>query len=975
MERRGLDGPVVPSNSVDGGTGRTSAHRLQQPDYSEKSVQEALEHLASIDLIELPIEAKVEHCRATRDLRSCGRSVECVLNSCGHASLCAECSRRCDICPICRIPIPKKGNIFRLRLYYECVAAHLISKGDDDRFQEKQNGKNQLIADVQRLYSLFDVAIDNNLVSLICHYVTDVCMDESAVSSDPLIAFLLDEVVVKDWCKRTFKNIITELQGIYKLALQEMKTMLGSLLKSSVKLVGLSNVLEVLESSFRDTLSVQLHDLHDLQDNILKTKQHIEMMIWCLRHQFLENVRSRHTNITSWRSHVRERKSAAIKHSWPDSVNHSADSMRRDGSTLFIEDALSNLEIEQGYSHETAGELEIASLQKDGGSSFFRSTIEGMAGCYPFENLRAATDMLFWHGSSDLVVAKQAIFLYYLFDRHWTIPDEEWRYVVDDFAATFSISRHSLLESFTFYLLDDHTNEALQEACRLLPEISGPTTHPKVAQVLLERQNPDAALMVLRWSGRDGGSQLVSLGEAITTVRVRVECGLLTEAFMYQRMLCTKVKERKLMHESRDASDDLKDERRTWVDWVEALVTEICCLCIRRNLVDRMIELPWNLDEEKYLHKSLLDFAIDDPSTTIGSLLVVFYLQRYRYIEAYQVDRKLQNVEQDFISKNSVSEEVLIRMESASHWRTGLVAKSIKLLPEVQQQQVKTGKLPELVFPALEVDIPANSDIPEVQEPNSTSLLVPSSIDSSIPNQMDKATTFLKPLGLETPSKLGVFSNNSHFGLGKYGSPSIPHGSLFMSVERGLKSQSGIGENFKFEGMTTPGTHRASPMTATPLKEFNRNSSRVPWNSSFLDHQFDKVSPEKEEQNGFTNRFQNTRPHSTVLADPVTPLSGNHFLSKDSAQQTPYLDASSKQVPSDRSGRPRKVVPEDDQMDISWSHGEKDSVEYTTANGGLRWRSDDTSEDEEQQSPDRLTGAASQATPARKFRRSRFARR
>ncbi|GMQ04791.1 hypothetical protein CsSME_00050102 [Camellia sinensis var. sinensis] len=43
--------------------------------------------------------------------------------------------------------------------------------------------------------------------------VTDVCMDENAVSSDPVIAFLLDEVVVKDWCKRTFKNIRTELQG------------------------------------------------------------------------------------------------------------------------------------------------------------------------------------------------------------------------------------------------------------------------------------------------------------------------------------------------------------------------------------------------------------------------------------------------------------------------------------------------------------------------------------------------------------------------------------------------------------------------------------------------------------------------------------------------------------------------------------------------------------------------------------------
>lgn len=39
-------------------------------------------------------------------------------------------------------------------------------------------------------------------------------MDESAVSSDPVIAFLLDEVVVKDWSKRTFRNIVFELQGI-----------------------------------------------------------------------------------------------------------------------------------------------------------------------------------------------------------------------------------------------------------------------------------------------------------------------------------------------------------------------------------------------------------------------------------------------------------------------------------------------------------------------------------------------------------------------------------------------------------------------------------------------------------------------------------------------------------------------------------------------------------------------------------------
>lgn len=52
--------------------------------------------------------------------------------------------------------------------------------------------------------------------------VTDVCMDESAVSSDPVIAFLLDEVVVKDWCKRASRNIIAELQEICKLNLENL---------------------------------------------------------------------------------------------------------------------------------------------------------------------------------------------------------------------------------------------------------------------------------------------------------------------------------------------------------------------------------------------------------------------------------------------------------------------------------------------------------------------------------------------------------------------------------------------------------------------------------------------------------------------------------------------------------------------------------------------------------------------------------
>ncbi|KAJ7944718.1 E3 ubiquitin-protein ligase HOS1 [Quillaja saponaria] len=958
MDRR-LNGPTIASSSAAGGGVARSSYPALQPNYSSRAVQEALEHLASIDLIDLCKEAKVECCRATRDLRSCGRYVHHVLNTCGHASLCAECSQRCEICPICRIPIANSGT--RLRLFYECIEAGLISKRCDERFQEKEDGERLLNTDVQRLYSLFDVALENNLVSLICHYVIDICMDESAVSSDPIIAFLLDEVVVKDWCKGTFENILTELQGIYNLNVEGLKSRLSLLLKFIVYVAGISNVLEVLESSFKGTLSAHLQDLHHLQERILKTKQHLEIMIWCIRHQFLDNVRSCHMDSTSWASAVRERRSAAVKRAWPDAVNNSEESTKWNGS-LFIEDALANLDMDQGFTHEMGEEIDIASLCKDG--------VKGMAVCYPFETVRAAADVLFLHGSSDLVIAKQAIFLYYLFDRHWTIPDEEWRDIVEDFAATFSITRHSILESLIFYLLDCNTDEALQEACRLLPEISGPATHPKIAEVLLERDSPDTALMVLRWSGRDGGAQMISIREAVTAVRVRVECGLLTEAFMHQRMLCTRVREKKLNYRpSGNATANLKGECSSWTEWVEILVTEICCLCIRRKLVDRMIALPWNSDEEKYIHTCLLDYAVEDPLRTTGNLLVVFYIQRHRYADAYPVHLKLQTMDQDYISENSVHEELLSRMTSTSHWRANLVDRCLELLPGVERQQLRSGKLPEAAVTSQEVEIPSKSDLPVIQDPKPTSLLIPSSGNSSHVLHTDHTTGFLRPSVSETATGVGepVSSFGSEFS--NFGSSSFLHERLFSNTDGGPKLHGGIGKSFRYDNAMHTKTHQTKFLSASPLKGMNRISSSYP-----RENLFDKLSPEVE-QNGFLGQNQNTSPLTSYkgTAKRSTRYTNNHEFSRDSAHD---LSPSSKIVQSDRDDRPWNMVPSYDSMDVSLSHVEKGlTVEDRKINGGPRWRSDEASDEEEEHGIERALGIASHATPTRAFRRSRLSNR
>lgn len=52
-----------------------------------------------------------------------------------------------------------------------------------------------------------------------------------------------------------------------------MKNRLSSLPKFKLQLAGISTVLEVLDSSFKGTLSAQLSDLHHLQESVSKTKQ------------------------------------------------------------------------------------------------------------------------------------------------------------------------------------------------------------------------------------------------------------------------------------------------------------------------------------------------------------------------------------------------------------------------------------------------------------------------------------------------------------------------------------------------------------------------------------------------------------------------------------------------------------------------------------------------------------------------------
>ncbi|CAI7880263.1 unnamed protein product [Closterium sp. NIES-53] len=99
--------------------------------------------------------------------------------------------------------------------------------------------------DVRRLFALFDIALDRGLVTLICHYVEEVCMDEAAVSSDPVLSLLLDPKLVLEWAQRTFTGIKRTLRDLYSSGITDRRMDDATCL--AMRLQGISQVLATLQ--------------------------------------------------------------------------------------------------------------------------------------------------------------------------------------------------------------------------------------------------------------------------------------------------------------------------------------------------------------------------------------------------------------------------------------------------------------------------------------------------------------------------------------------------------------------------------------------------------------------------------------------------------------------------------------------------------------------------------------------------------
>lgn len=226
------------------------------------------------------------------------------------------------------------------------------------------------------------------------------------------------------------------------------------------------------------------------------------------------------------------------------------------------------------------------------------------------------------------------------------------------------------------------------------------------------------------------------------------------------------------------------------------------------------------------------------------------------------------------------------------------------MLPNILQQQVRTGKLPEVVTCKDTVDISLKPN-GEAQEPILTSLLANPPTDSTLVQRVDN----VKHSVLDAPPALGGSLNLSSFKVGHYGSPSSP-AHFFNDAERVLKPESILGKKLRFDEIATPASRRIDP--PAPEMKISRNSLRDSSISRLCNSQTYRVSPEKS-QNGFPKE---SYIFHQISGNHVNSLTSNRGILKDSVEDS-YMNYPGKRLLSDAADRPR-MLPLNDSMDISW---------------------------------------------------------
>ncbi|XP_041377682.1 protein ELYS-like [Gigantopelta aegis] len=277
---------------------------------------------------------------------------------------------------------------------------------------------------------------------------------------------------------------------------------------------------------------------------------------------------------------------------------------------------------------------------------------EGGNGLYPPPSLHALLGVyLLLDVSLD---QKHAVTLYMLFDLISLLPEDKEQVFSDkiaEFAKTFSISQ-LFTKTSGFWLLDHQDyNDAFQRF--MDPSVGtelGSWQHMRIVKTFLFHGEQKMALRYL--TGRN--VPVISPEQVKLKLTVLLANGLATEAFNFQRQYRNR----------RNMSD---------------LLSHLFRGCQQMKLLDQLLQLPLNEVEEHHLVEFL------SQNTEYQEILVMYYLQRARFIEAIRLNEKLRQGAMS--EKNS-----LVRERSST--RNLIVDGFARLLPESQRKLIQEN--PEL---------------------------------------------------------------------------------------------------------------------------------------------------------------------------------------------------------------------------------------------------------------------------------------
>ncbi|EIE19378.1 hypothetical protein COCSUDRAFT_44718 [Coccomyxa subellipsoidea C-169] len=469
------------------------------------------------------------------------------------------------------VRVTQSGRRLFHDLLLQCRAAGLTAAPNSDN-------------DVAHLHALFDVALQYGLGSLVYDYVVEVCSDKYCTSSDALEAYLLDGECVKKWChsalEREHSHILQGLtRGLASLATK------GDLYRHVGRLISLVSILEALGQPSEPSGAAQTQDSREL----ILAKQLYQCALvleWVAQHVAQAGGGpGRYASNQEWRTAVNKRRNAAQP------------------ATPFLQDLLQELASQHGFFHWEQG---VTALQYPPAS--LEKAVQGIF-------LNGATDRAAWH-------SKLALLLYYLMDAGLSPSPGE-------FMQGFSVSPRQMVEWQAYFHLDDAllgSTASLEEACRTLPAAAAPATRFKVVQALAARGCADVALDVLRArsaaGGRPGaGPAAEPLEEAEVALGIRLDCNLVTEAFMEAREHCERVSPEQRPRDTR------------------ALIRALADWAAKNNAVIDVVKLPFNTLEEKVLCE-WLEGQMEAGKTTVR-FLPLYFLLRGRITEALHAHARL----------------------------------------------------------------------------------------------------------------------------------------------------------------------------------------------------------------------------------------------------------------------------------------------------------------------------------------------